>query len=141
MGPGRATVFFGRLDDLSFFGRQAQVLLAAADQFQINLGQKPGVLEGAVQRAVRIIDLKAPAQGVQVGLGAGELAPRQGYRIDGPVGGDGRLADFFPFGIDKAEVEFRIVDDQGRIADEGFELFGDIGEYGLMFPATVDFRP
>ena len=84
-----------------------------------------------MQRAVRIVDLKAPAKGVQVGLGPGELAPCQGYRIDSQVGCDRRLADFFPFGIDKAEVEFRIVDDQGRTADEGFEFFGDIGEHGL----------
>ncbi len=61
MGPGRSAITGAGFIMLPMARGEAQVLLPAADQLQIDLGQKIGVLEGPVQGAVRIIDLKSPA--------------------------------------------------------------------------------
>ena len=61
MGPGRSAIAGAGLVTLAMARGEPQVLLPAADQLQIDFGQKIGVLEGPVQGAIRIIDLKSPA--------------------------------------------------------------------------------
>ena len=54
-----------------------------------------------MQIARRIIDLEAPAQRVQAGLGAGKTLASHGDGVDGPRRLDARLADFAELRIQK----------------------------------------
>jgi hypothetical protein len=95
-----------------------EIGLAAADQFQINLGQNLAVQKRAVLFARRIVDTKAAAERIKRGRGTGELLARDGQRIDGARPVDGGQADQFQFKIQELDVEGGVVDDQLGIADE-----------------------
>ena len=50
---------------------------------------------------------------------------------------DRRPAGPFEFGIEKAEIEHRIVGDQRRVAEESDELVGHVGEQRLVLEEVV----
>ena len=110
MGSWWASVFLNDPGRRHGFRRQFQALLPAAGQFKINIRQKPGVLERAMQGAVGIINLETPAKGIQAYLSARKLSPRHLNGIDGPIMGQRIETEPFPFGIEKTEIEFGIVD-------------------------------
>lgn len=49
------------------------------------------------------------------------LAPRHGERVEHVLHADEIMADAPELGIEKADIEGRVVDDEPRIADEGGE--------------------
>ena len=61
---------------------QAKAVLAATQQFQINLGQQFGIEQGTVIFPPRIIDTETAAQSIKAGGRAGEFHPRHFQRVD-----------------------------------------------------------
>ena len=114
------------------FGRQDQLRLPRPDQVDIDFGQQLGVEQCAVLGAAGIIDRIARAEIVEAIRHAGMLAPRQQQRVDQPVAHDHRPLDAIEFGIDKADIERRVVNHQRRIADEFQEVFDHFGEQRLV---------
>ena len=58
-------------------------------------------------------------------------AARQRQRVDDPVESSGGVAEPGELGVEEADVEAGIVDDEPGVADEAEELVGDRGEGGL----------
>ena len=111
--------------------------LAAADQLDIDLGEKLGIEQGAVQRAARGVDLVARQQRVERGGAAGMLAAGEHQRVDHPLVGDRRAAEAVELGIDEAHVEAGVVGDQIAFFEEGDEFLGDLGEARLVLEEGV----
>ena len=97
---------------------QAQPDLAAADQVQVDLGQELAVEQRAVPGAGRVVDREAAAERVQAVLGAGEAALRQEQRVDGAAEGERLAGQADQLGIQEADVEDRVVDDQAAVLQE-----------------------
>ena len=57
---------------------------------------------------------------------------RQQQRVDQAIARHQAFAGTFQFGVEEAQVEHGVVRDQGRIADEGEKLVGDLGEQRLV---------
>ena len=99
-------------------GRQNQLRLPGPDQIDIDLGQKFGVEQRAVFGAAGIVDRIARAEVVEAVRHARMLASRQQKRVDQPFPRNRRPFDAIKLGIDKADIERRVVDHQRRIANE-----------------------
>ncbi len=106
--------------------------LLAADQLDIDLGENLGIEKRAVLRAARIVDAIARAERVEIVRRARMLAPRQRQGVDAIVQDDGRPPEARIFGVEEADVEGRVVNDQAGIADEGREFLRHRGENRLV---------
>src|SRR5215471_12293671 len=111
---------------------EAELRLARLDQLEIDLGQELGIEQGAVLGALGIVDAEAGAQVVKTVAHADKLAPRQHQGVDQSVAREHGLAAAIKLGVEKADVEARVVDDERRIADEGEQVVGDLGEQRLV---------
>ena len=112
--------------------RPAQVGLAAALEFQIDLAQKLGVEQAPWSVRLELSMLETPAQRVQAGGSAGELPPRHADGVERPRHRQRLDAEPVQLGIDEPHVEFGIVDNQPQIADEIQELAADLREDRLV---------
>ena len=114
--------------------------LPRPDQVDIDFGQQLGVEQRAVLGAAGIVDRIARAEIVEPVRYAGMLAARQQQRIDQPVAQDRLPLDAVEFGIDEADVERGVVDDERRIANEFQEFVDHLVNSGLLARNSVD-RP
>ncbi len=110
---------------------QAERRLSPADQLEIDLGQELGIEQRAVLLAARVVDSEAPAQGIEIGRRAGLLAPRELDGVDRARAVETGPSNAIELGVEKADVEPRIVDDQLRVGDEVEKRLGDVGEQRL----------
>ena len=65
------------------------------------------------------------------------LATRQQQRIDQARRRNRRLSCAIEFGIEKTEIEQRIVRDERNVRDERQKLIGDVGEERLVLEEIV----
>src|SRR5215471_18217106 len=79
-----------------------------------------------------VIDAEASAERVEARRRTRKLAPRQLLGIDGEAHLQGRSSQKHELGVEKAQVELGVVDDQRRAIDEGQELRRDIGKARLI---------
>ena len=107
--------------------------LLAARHREIDLGQELGVEQRAVHRPVRIVDAEALAERVEAVALAGEHLAREREGVD-----DARVEIRAPgarhareLGVEKADVERRVVDDPFRAAGELDEFRRDLPELRL----------
>src|SRR5262245_21969158 len=106
----------------------AELRLARANQLDIDLGQDLGVQQRAVLDAAAVVDTVARAQIVEP-IGSGRmLAPRQQQGVDQALARHQHAPRALELGVEKAEIEQRVVRDQRRLADERDEVVGDLGE-------------
>src|SRR5262249_56184395 len=92
--------------------------LAPAQQLEIDRGEELAVEQRAVLGARREVDLEAAAERVEAGRRAGEAAPGQAQRIFGrPV--ERRPPEALQLGVEEAQVELGVVDDEAGGAREG----------------------
>ena len=117
--------------------RQNELRLAGADQLDIDFGQQLGVEQRAVLGAAGIVDRIARAQIVEPVRAAGMLAAGKQKRIDHALARDQRPAGALELGIEKAEIERGIVDDERRVAEEGDQIVRHLGEKELVLEKFV----
>ncbi|CAM2158074.1 hypothetical protein PT2222_40072 [Paraburkholderia tropica] len=106
----------------------------AARHRQIDFGEQFRVEQCAVQRAVRVADAEAVAQRIERIAFAREDLLGLHQRVDHLAAMllERRLADHRKLGIEKADVERRVVNDQFRAANEVENLVRDFGEFRLV---------
>ena len=79
-----------------------------------------------------IVDAIAGAEIIEA-VGTGRmLAPGQQERVDESLAREQAFAGTLELGIEKAEVEDRVMGNQRRVADERDQLVGDLGEAWLV---------
>ena len=106
--------------------------LAAAGQLAVDFDQNLRVEQRPVLDALRAVDPVAVAQGVEaVGL-PGMFPAGQRQRIDHAVHADRVASEPLKLGVEKAHVEFGVVDDEPRVPDESQEVLDDRGERRLV---------
>ena len=112
--------------------RQGQGDLAAADELQINIGEKLGVQQRAVLCAFCNINAVTLAERVKaVGThGVAFLGERQ--RINDPLIKNWRPLDESQFGIQKTNIKAGVVNYQDRIPNELKEFIGNARECGFV---------
>jgi hypothetical protein len=114
-----------------------QAFLTAGHR-QVDLGENLGVEQGAVQRALRVVDAVALAQRVEVVLLAGVqiLGHAQGVadRVADRV--DRRHVEQGEFGVEEADVESGVVDDEFGAADKVEKLGRNVGKARLVEQET-----
>ena len=118
---------------IGLLGRvEAEVGLATADKFEIDLGQQFGIEQSAVLFAARVIDAEAAAKRVECGGGAGELPARDHQCVSGATGGQCGQVDRRQLGVQEFHVKTGIVDDQLRVGDEIQKRLPNRLENGLI---------
>ena len=105
---------------------RTELRLPRADQLDIDFGQKLGIEQRAVLGAPRIVDRIAHAQIVEPVGAARMLAARQQKRVDDALAADRAAAGAFEFGIEKAEIEHRVVRDQRGLVAKESDQFVDL---------------
>src|SRR6516164_1594510 len=60
------------------------------------------------------------------------LAPREGERVDDAVEAERRVTRARELGVEEADVEARIMDDEGCVSHEAQKRFHMLGEAGLI---------
>ena len=78
-----------------------------------------------------IVDAEAAAERIERGRCAREFASRQRDGIDNREAVERRSVNQGQFRIEKLEVEFRVMDDQVAVTQEGNEIFRHVGETRL----------
>src|SRR6478672_9293384 len=76
--------------------------------------------------APRIVDAVARTKRIEAVRQTGMAAARQCQRVDGAIKADCGAADALQFGIQKAHVEFGVVNDELGVADKSEKLLGDL---------------
>src|SRR6185312_1217636 len=108
-----------------------EIGLPAAQEVEVDLGQKLAVEQGAVSRAGGGVDGEALAEGIEAVGQARKATLGQEERVDGAVEGP-RIAGQPPeLGIDEPQVEGSVVDDDRAVADELEKGLDDVGEDGI----------
>ena len=121
--------------------RQTELRLPRADQLDIDFGQKLGVEQRAVFGAPRIVDRIARTQIVEPIGGARMLTACKQERVNDAFATHCAAPGPLKFGIEKAEIEHRIVRDQRRIVTEkGDQLVHFVGKQRLVLE-KVDRQP
>lgn len=115
-----------------FSNLQGQGGLAAAAEFNIDLGKNLGVDERAMFDSAAPVDAIARAKRIQRIRRPGMFFPRESQSVDDPLARDWRTADLLQFAINELQVEFRIMGDDRVVADEIDELVDDTGKYRLI---------
>lgn len=106
------------------FRSQRQANLPASGQFDIDLGQKFGVKQGAVFRAVAAINAIAGAERIERVFSPGMAHAGHGNRIDHALPAQRGQAAYFQLCIDETEIEAGIVGNEHRFFANEFEEFG-----------------
>lgn len=101
---------------------------------EIDAGQEFAVYQCAVQDTLAAVYFVAFAQGIEVGFLAGVEFFGHGEGVgNGADAVDGGEADTGKFGVEEADVEFGVVDDEFGAFEVVVDLLGDLGEYGFAF--------
>ena len=87
-----------------------------------------------------VVDLEAPAKRVETNLCSGETPAGQGHGIRGPARFEGLAAQQLQFAVDKPQVEFGVMNNQGILADEIQKLDDNRGE-GRVFGEKLSAQP
>src|SRR5690606_6353677 len=98
--------------------REGEALLAAAHQFEIDLGQQFRIEQRAMLGAPRIVYAEAAAERVEAVLRARKAAAGDVEGVDCTRPGNRGVVDPAELGIDELHVEGSVVDHQPGIADE-----------------------
>ena len=98
--------------------REIECPFATPAQFKISHRQKLGVEQRAVQHAVLDRNVEALADSIERCGRTGTIFLRQHQRVDEPVFRQRRTAEQFQLVVEEAAVEFRVVRDDGIIAEE-----------------------
>ena len=91
-----------------------------------------GVDQRAMLDADTAVDAETGAQGVEAVLGAGMPLAREHQGVDHALHADGVAPAALELEIQKAEIEARIMRDEGRILDEVEQLLDALREVGLV---------
>ena len=116
-------------------GRQVEICLLAAEKLDVDLRHDLGVEERPVLGAPAAIDPVVVAESVEVITVTRVHAPGEEGRVDHVIQLDCRwppLKQARILGVEEADVEGRVVDDQRSVADKGQQLGNDGGEQRLL---------
>src|SRR5436190_20210623 len=113
-------------------GDEAESDLPSTGEFDIDLRKQLSVEQRAMLDPLRPIDTVASAEGVETMFRARMARPSQDQRVDHPGHAHRTPAAAAELMIEEAEVEARIMGNQGRIADEFEQLLGLVGEARLV---------
>ena len=106
--------------------------LPTAGKLAINLDKYLGVQQRAVLDAPRPIDAVALAKSIKTVLLSGVLSSRKRQRVDDTLHADRLAPQPCQLCIHEAYIEFGVVDDEPRIADEGEKFVNDACEDRLV---------
>src|SRR6185437_3850828 len=102
-------------------GGQREADLAAADQLQIDVGENLAVEQRPVQGPLGIVDPVVLAERIEADPGARMDLPGEHHGIDYLVAEHG-VGKARMLGVEEADIESRVMDDQGAIADKVDEV-------------------
>src|SRR3546814_20455763 len=103
---------------------------------RVKLREQAGVQQCTVHRARRPVDFETGAEGIKGGTRARESPTRIIQGVANLVrerGTSGRL----PLRVPAADIELRIVNDEGRVCDELQDGVRFLGDFGLSFKDFV----
>jgi hypothetical protein len=119
-------------DRLPAIDREFEPRLMAADELDIDGGEKPAIQQRAVLVALRQIDAVALAQGIETARGAGMPPSRKCERVDNAVPTQEWPGGAIELGIEKAEIEGRVVHHEPGAIEEGEHIVGKLGKARLV---------
>src|SRR5688572_18034277 len=99
-------------------GSEREADLPAAGELDIDLREQLGVEQRAVQHTVAAVDAVTHVQRVERMLGARMAAACEHQRVDHPLEPDGGMAAGVELPVEEAEIELRVVGDEGGVTDE-----------------------
>lgn len=114
-----------------YFRHLLQAGFLSARHAQIDFGQQFGIQQSAVQGTVRVVDLVAVTQRIQIVLLAGMQVLGHFQGIENRVVQQ-RQTGQCQFGIEEAHIERRVVDDQFSAGDEFKQGRCDLDELRLV---------
>src|SRR5262245_15966218 len=134
-GPGSRARSFGT--DMQKCRRDAvdgkiEPRLMAPHELDIDRRQQPAIEQGAVLLALGQIDAIALAQRIEAAWRAGVSSPRKRERIEHAVPPQQWPSRALELGIEKAEIEGRVVHYQHGAFDEIQHIVGKLGETRLV---------
>ena len=112
---------------------KAEIGLFAAHQFDIDFRQNFRVEQSAMLCTAGIVDIVTLTQRIKT-VGAERIfTPRQNKCVDNALRIERFILLALQFGIQKAEIETRIMSDEFRVSNELEKLVNDFGEFRLVF--------
>jgi len=110
-----------------------------ARHVDVDIGQKLGVQQGAVQGASRVVHAKPVTERIQTVALAREHLLGHDQAVDHARhhAGDRRTPQQLQFLVQETDVEGRVVDDEFRALEIGQQLVGDLRELGLVAQKLV----
>ena len=107
--------------------------LSTPGQFAIDVDQNFGIEQRAVLHSPRPVDTIAIAERIETVRQAGMFFPGERQSVDNALQFDHLPTESGKFRVEKAHVEFRVVDNQRRLADEREKVINHLSKHRFVF--------